>query len=93
MAFFGIILFLMSLMLIVLGKYAEREGLFGGDAGEERAEDNRVKYQLAPSLIFYGVATALGLIWPYVGVLLYVLIGLYLLLPIKTVRRVLGRST
>ncbi len=47
-AFFGIILFLMSLMLIVLGKYAEREGLFGAGAGEERAEDNRVKYQLAP---------------------------------------------
>lgn len=52
-AFFGIVLFLMSLMLIVLGRYAEREGLFCGDAGEERLEDNRVKYQLAPSLIFY----------------------------------------
>ncbi len=92
-AFFGVILILMSVMLIVLGKYAEREGLFGGDAGEERAEDNRVKYQLAPALIFYGVATALGLILPYVGVVLYLLIGIYLLLPIKTVRRVLGRSS
>ncbi len=92
-AFFGIILFLLSLMLIVLGKYAEREGLFGEDKGEERAEDNRVKYQLAPSLVFYGVATALGLISPYVGVALYLLIGVYLLLPIRTIRRVLGRST
>src|SRR5664280_1844676 len=61
-AFFGVVLFLMSLMLIVLGKYAEREGLFGGDAAEERQEDNRVKYQLAPSLIFYAIATIAGLI-------------------------------
>ena len=58
-AFFGIVLFLMSLMLIVLGSYAEREGLFGGDAAEERPEENRVTYQLAPSLVFYAVATVL----------------------------------
>lgn len=92
-AFFGIILFLMSLMLIVLGKYAEREGLFGAGAGEERAEDNRVKYQLGPSLIFYAIATAAGLIWPYLGVGLYLFIGVYLLLPVKTVKRMLGRQS
>jgi uncharacterized membrane protein len=90
-AFFGVVLFLMSLMLIVLGRYAEREGLFGGDAGEERLEDNRVKYQLAPSLIFYGVATLAGLIQPYVGVALYFIIGVYLFLPVNTVRRLLRR--
>ena len=90
-AFFGIILFLMSLMLIVLGRFAEREGLFGDDAGEERQEDNRVKYQLAPSLIFYGAATVLGFIQPYVGLVLYFLIGVYLILPIRTLRRWLGR--
>ena len=79
-------------MLIVLGKYAEREGLFGDDAAEERQEDNRVKYQLAPSLIFYAVATIAGLIQPYAGVTLYVVIGVYLLLPVRTVRRWLGRG-
>ena len=91
-AFFGVVLFLMSLMLIVLGKYAEREGLFGDDVSEERMEDRRVKYQLAPSLVFYAVATALGLVWPYVGVVLYLVIGVYLLLPLKAVSRLLGRS-
>jgi len=91
-AFFGVVLFLMSLMLIVLGRYAEREGLFGGDAGEERLEDNRVKYQLAPSLIFYAIATIAGLIQPYAGVILYVVIGVYLLLPVRTVRRWLGHG-
>jgi len=92
-AFFGVVLLLMSLMLIVLGRYAEREGLFGGDAGKQRLEDNRVKYQLAPSLIFYGVASLVGLIQPYVGVTLYVLIGVYLFLPVNTVRRLLSRGS
>ena len=91
-AFFGVVLFLMSLMLIVLGRYAEREGLFGGDAAEGRVEDSRVTFQLAPSLIFYAVATVFGLIQPYVGLSLYVLIGVYLLLPVRTVRRWLRRS-
>ena len=91
-AFFGVVLFLMSLMLIVLGRYAEREGLFGGDAAEERQEERRVTYQLAPSLIFYAVATVLGLIQPYVGLVLYILIGVYLILPTRMVRRWLRRS-
>ena len=79
-------------MLIVLGRYAEREGLFGGDVAEERLEENRVTYQLAPSLIVYAIASALGLIQPYVALVLYVLIGVYLLLPVRTVRRWLRRS-
>ena len=91
-AFFGIVLFLMSLMLIVLGKYAEREGLFGGDAAEERTAERRVTYKLAPSLIFYGIASIVGLIQPYVGLVLYFVIGIYLLLPVRTVRRWLRRG-
>jgi TMEM175 potassium channel family protein len=91
-AFFGIVLFLMSLMLIVLGRYAEREGLFGADVAEERAEESRLKYQLAPSLVLYGFATVCGLIEPYAGVVLYVLIGIYLLLPTRTVTKLLRRK-
>jgi len=91
-AFFGVVLFLMSLMLIVLGRYAEREGLFGSDAAEERSEENRLRYQLGPSLILYAVATGCGLISPYVGVALYIAIGVYLLLPIRIVRRWLRRA-
>ena len=91
-AFFGVVLFLMSLMLIVLGRYAEREGLFGNDAAEERSEENRLRYQLGPSLILYAAATGLGLISPYVGVGLYIAIGVYLLLPIRIVRGWLRRA-
>ena len=91
-AFFGVVLFLMSLMLVVLGRYAEREGLFGGDLADERKEENRLKYQLGPSLVFYAVATLLGLVWPYVGVVLYILIGVYLLLPTRMVGRLRHRG-
>ena len=91
-AFFGLVLILMSLMLIVLGRYAEREGLFGSDAAEKRQEDNRLRYQLAPALIAYCVAAVLGLVQPYIGVTLYFLIGVYLLLPVRTVRRLLRRG-
>jgi multisubunit Na+/H+ antiporter MnhC subunit len=33
-----------------------------------------------------------GLIQPYVGVALYFLIGVYLFLPVNTVRKLLGRG-
>jgi len=92
-AFFGVVLFLMSLMLIVLGRYAERENLFGGAVAEERVEENRIRYQLGPSLILYAVATACGLIEPYIGLGLYFVIGVYLLLPVRMVRRGLRRGS
>ena len=67
-AFFGVVLFLMSLMLIVLGKYAEQRGPVRRRRSTRSAwRIAASKYQLAPSLIFYAVATALGLVQPYVG--------------------------
>ncbi len=91
-AFFGVALFLISLVLLGLGRYAEREGLFGDDAAEERTEESRIRYQLAPSLVLYAVAIVCGLFSPYLAVALYVLIGVFLLLPVQTLRRWLHRS-
>ena len=85
-AFFGVVLLVMSLMLIVLGRCAEREGLFGGDAAEQRLEDNRVKCQLASSLIICAVATVCGLLQRYAGLVLCVLIGVDLLLAVRKVK-------
>ena len=56
MVFYGIVLLVMVLMLIVLGRHAEREGLFGDDIADERKEEGRVEDQLMPSLIAYVVA-------------------------------------
>ena len=91
--YFGLVLFLQSVMLLVLARHAEREGLLGDGTKEERAEEGRVKYQVTPSLILYGVAAGLGLLTPYVGVALYFLIALYLAIPVQTVRRMLGRRS
>jgi uncharacterized membrane protein len=91
--YFGLVLFLQSVMLLVLARYAEREELLGQDTREERAEAGRVKYQVTPSLILYAVAAGLGLLLPYVGIALYLLIALYLAIPIQTVRRMLGRGS
>ena len=54
--FFGIVLLMQTVMLYVLARHAEKEGLFGADLADEEKEESRLKYQLAPSLIFYAVA-------------------------------------
>ena len=90
--FYGVVLLVMTLMLLVLGQHAEREGLFGDDIADERKEEVRVKYQLTPSLIAYIVAALLGFLSPRLGVSLYLLIAVWLAIPIRDVRRLLGRS-
>ncbi len=90
--FYGIVLLMMVLMLIVLGRHAERAGLFGDDLADERKEAARVKYQLMPSLIAYVVAAFLGFFVPQVGVSIYLIIAIWLAIPLRDVRRLFGRS-
>lgn len=90
--FFGIVLLLQSLLLILMARHAEHEGLYGDDLEEERTEESRVRYQLAPSLILYAAACGIGLLLPYLGVVLYLLIAVYLAVPLRTVRRLLGKG-
>jgi len=85
--YFGAVLLLQSLLLIVMGRYAEREGLFGDDMDEARREDSRLKYQLAPSLALYAGAAFVGFFVPYLGVTLYLLIALYLAVPVDYARQ------
>ena len=75
----------MVLMLIVLGRHAEREGLFGDDVADERKEEARFKYQLMPSLVAYIVAAFLGFLVPRVGISIYLLIAIWLAIPIRDV--------
>jgi uncharacterized membrane protein len=90
--FFGVVLFMQSLLLRVLARHADRYGLFGADVEEQRDEESRLKYQLTPSLVFYGVATLLGVFAPRRGVMLYFLVALYLAIPLRQVRKMLGRT-
>ena len=90
--FFGIVLLMQTVMLYVLARHAEKEGLYGTDVADEESEESRLKYQLAPSLIFYAVALALGFVLPYLSLTLYLLIAVYLAVPVSTVRRFLRRA-
>ena len=90
--FYGIVLLVMTVMLLVLGRHAEREGLFGDDMADERKEEARVKYQLTPSLIAYVVAAILGFLSPRLGISLYLLIAIYLAIPLRDIRKLFRRS-
>ena len=89
---YGVVLLVMTLMLMVLGRHAEREGLFGDDMADERQEEARVKYQLTPSLIAYVVAAILGFLSPRLGIGLYLLIAIYLAIPIRDVTRMFQKK-
>ena len=85
--FYGIVLLVMVLMLILLGRHAEREGLYGDDLADERKEESRVKYQLMPSLVAYVVAALLGFFVPRLGVSIYLLIAIWLAIPLRDISR------
>ena len=86
--FYGIVLLMMTLMLLVMGRHAENEGLFGDDMEDERKEEARVKYQLLPGLIAYVVGGALGLLVAASSASsIYLLIAIYLAIPIREVTR------
>jgi uncharacterized membrane protein len=90
--FYGIVLLAMVLMLIVLGRHAEREGLFGDDLADERKEESRVKYQLMPSLVAYVVAALLGFFVPRVGISIYLLIAIWLAIPLRDVSKLFRKG-
>ena len=90
--FYGLVLLLMTLMLLVMGRHAENEGLFGDDLEDERKEEARVKYQLLPGLVAYVAGGALGLLSPKLGVIIYLLIAIYLAIPIREVTRLYRRK-
>jgi uncharacterized membrane protein len=90
--FYGAVLLAMVLVLILLGRHAEREGLFGDDLLDERKEEARVKYQLMPSLVAYVAAAVLGFFAPRVGISIYLLIAIWLAIPLRDVRMLLRRS-
>ena len=82
--FYGVVLLVMTLMLLIMGRHAEREGLFGDDLVDERKEEARVKFQLLPSLIAYVVAAFLGVCRRASGFSLYLLIAIWLAIPSAT---------
>ena len=91
--FYGAVLLMMTVMLLIMGRHADNEGLFGDDLEDERKEEARVKYQLLPGLVAYIAGGALGLLSPRIGVIIYLLIAIYLAIPIREVTRLYRRKT
>jgi uncharacterized membrane protein len=90
--FYGIVLLVMTGMLLLLGRHAAHNGLCGDDVLDERQEEARVRYQLMPSLIAYVVAAALGFVSPRLAISLYLLVAIYLAVPLRDVRKLFGKS-
>jgi uncharacterized membrane protein len=68
-----------------LWRYAVAEHCIKGDTPDEVI--GAVTAKIGPSLAFFGVAIGIGLLLPDVAAALYLVIGLYLLIPFRAVRR------
>ena len=82
---YGVNLFLASVLVSVLWRYAVREQLLRPDA-----EDDEVQVltrRLTPGLAGYVVLIALGLFLPVVAVFGYLVIAVYFIVPIGKIRR------
>ena len=90
--FYGVVLLMMTLMLLVMGRHADNEGLYGDDLEDQRKEEARVKYQLLPGLVAYIAGGALGLFSPRLGIIIYLLIAIYLAIPLREVTRLYRRK-
>jgi hypothetical protein len=87
---YGINLLLASFLVGILWHYALRERLIRADATD--AEVTMLSKQLVPSLAGYVVMIVLGLFMPLLAVLGYLVIGVYIILPVPAIRRRGSRS-
>jgi uncharacterized membrane protein len=82
---YGLNLLLASVLVSVLWRYALREGLLRPDRSDDEVQV--LTHRLTPSLASYAVLIALGLFLPLVAVAGYLLIAVFLILPIFHMRR------
>jgi uncharacterized membrane protein len=86
---YGPTLLCIRLLGFALVAYAQREQLFKASGeGEELSRDRR---HLVPVVIVYLTAILIGLAAPKVAVALYLALAIYLLVPIRELRRVFSR--
>jgi TMEM175 potassium channel family protein len=84
---YGLVLLAMNVALTVVWRHALTGQQVRGDADPERIRD--LTHKLTPGVGFYVVAIAVGLLWPIAAVILYLVIAVYLFLPL----RLFGRRT
>jgi uncharacterized membrane protein len=83
--FYGLVLLAMNIALAVMWRYAVARHQVQDDTDPDRVR--ALTDKLNPSVGSYVVALAVGLLWPIVAVILYLVIAVYLLLPLSLFRR------
>ena len=86
--FYGLTLLALDLAMTAFARYAIEDGRLVKAGVDEEQLRSLVS---APSLAFYAIAIAVSFALPTIGVLLYFAIALYLGIPGRTLRRLLGR--
>ena len=87
--FLGVTLMLLDLAMTALARYAtEDRRLVREDADGDRVRS----LGRAPSIAFYAVSLPVGYLLPTVGLGLYLGIAVYLVIPARTLRRLMGHG-
>ena len=87
--FYGLTLLAIRVLGTALDAYARREHLY---SPREDGDDAQVpRRRLLPVVIEYVIAIVIGLVLPAVAVVLYCGIAVYLIVPLREVRRLLLR--
>jgi uncharacterized membrane protein len=84
---YGLLLIGLMFVTSLLWSYAVNAGLLKPDADQNDVEE--LGRRLAPTLVLYVVTIAVGLLFPVVSVAIYLAIAILVLMPIRTVYRVL----
>ena len=87
--FYGLTVLALALALTVFVRYAAEHRRLVADDVEAHVVEAALTHQ--PSFALYAVGIGLGLVFPTVAVVVYLLTAIYLGIPLRTLRRLLGR--
>ena len=89
---YGLTLLVIRLLMAVLSAYAQREHLRQPRADDPDLQDARTKFRFV--VVGYLVTVLLGVFLPNVAIVLYFALAVYLIVPFRTVARVVfGRQS
>jgi uncharacterized membrane protein len=84
---YGLILLAIRLLLGALDTYAQHEHLYTQDQADDEVQTQR--RELWPVIAAYGTAILIGLAAPTAAVLLYLALAVFLVVPLRDIRRLL----
>jgi uncharacterized membrane protein len=87
--FYGLTVLALALALTVFVRYAAEHRRLVADDVEAHVVEAALTHQ--PSFALYAIGIGLGLVFPTVAVVVYLLTAIYLGIPLRTLRRLLGR--